>query len=74
MILPLKLDLNQVALSPKKWLHDPQSLPALSARMSSPGIALVVIGRNIPKNFGNQVPPGFSKKMRTKVFPLQEIF
>jgi hypothetical protein len=39
MILPLKLDLNQVVLSPKKGLHDPQSLPALSARMSSPGIA-----------------------------------
>jgi hypothetical protein len=52
-----------------KLVAPPRAIPERCDR-----VAFVVIGWNIPKNFRDQIPPGFSKEMRTKVFPLQEIF
>jgi hypothetical protein len=48
--------------------------PARASPERSDGIAFVVIGRHVPEHFRDQRPPRLAKKLRTKIFLLQEIF
>ena len=48
--------------------------PARASPERGDGIAFVVVGRHVAKDFRDQGPPHFAEKLRAKIFLLQKIF
>jgi hypothetical protein len=48
--------------------------PARASPERGDRVALVVIGRHVPKDFRDQGPPRLAKHLRTQIFLFQEIF